>query len=195
MSDADLIVVHTFNNRQEADLAKSALEAAGIDADPVRTRRRDEAGDGVGRRFSGHRPDEDATAAIDILEHASEGRAAQSVTESRVTNYDAIASGYDRRYTLHNYDGVRDTVLGFLGSAELSAVLEVGCGTGHWLQVMSDRARLVAGLDVSGTMLERARSAAPSCVSGARAFGAGAVARRLIRSHRLRERAASFQRS
>ena len=32
MSDEDLIVVHTFNNRQEADLAKSALEAAGIDA-------------------------------------------------------------------------------------------------------------------------------------------------------------------
>jgi len=32
MSDSDLIVVHTFNNRPEADLAKSALEAAGIDA-------------------------------------------------------------------------------------------------------------------------------------------------------------------
>ncbi len=32
MSDADLVVVHTFGSRPEADLAKSALEAAGIDA-------------------------------------------------------------------------------------------------------------------------------------------------------------------
>ena len=32
MTDSDLVVVHTFSNRQEADLGKSALEAAGIDA-------------------------------------------------------------------------------------------------------------------------------------------------------------------
>ena len=32
MSGSDLVVVHTFNNRPEADLAKSALEAAGVDA-------------------------------------------------------------------------------------------------------------------------------------------------------------------
>jgi hypothetical protein len=32
MSGSDLIVVHTFGNRQEAELAKSALDAAEIDA-------------------------------------------------------------------------------------------------------------------------------------------------------------------
>jgi hypothetical protein len=32
MGDAELVVVHTFGSRPEADLAKSALEAAGIDA-------------------------------------------------------------------------------------------------------------------------------------------------------------------
>jgi hypothetical protein len=32
MSDRELVVVHTFGSRPEADLAKSALEAAGIDA-------------------------------------------------------------------------------------------------------------------------------------------------------------------
>jgi hypothetical protein len=31
MSDAELVVVHTFGSQPEADLAKSALEAAGID--------------------------------------------------------------------------------------------------------------------------------------------------------------------
>jgi len=32
MSDSDLVVVHAFGSRAEADLAKSALDAAGIDA-------------------------------------------------------------------------------------------------------------------------------------------------------------------
>ena len=70
MSDADLIVVHTFNNRQEADLAKSALEAAGIDAMV-------QADDGgamrpamvwAGTGFQVIVRTEDAPAAIDILD-------------------------------------------------------------------------------------------------------------------------------
>ena len=32
MADSDLIVVHTFNSRQEAEMARSALDAAGIEA-------------------------------------------------------------------------------------------------------------------------------------------------------------------
>jgi hypothetical protein len=32
MSETDLVVVHTFGNRQEADVAVSALDAAGIDS-------------------------------------------------------------------------------------------------------------------------------------------------------------------
>jgi ubiquinone/menaquinone biosynthesis C-methylase UbiE len=78
-----------------------------------------------------------------------------------VTNYDTIADTYDRRYTLYTYDGVRDTIASFLGPAERSAILEVGCGTGHWLQAMTGRARLLAGMDVSANMLARARDAAP----------------------------------
>ena len=32
MSDAELVVVHTFSSQPEADVAKSALDAAGIDS-------------------------------------------------------------------------------------------------------------------------------------------------------------------
>jgi hypothetical protein len=32
MDDPDLVVVHTFNSRPEAEMAKSALDAAGIEA-------------------------------------------------------------------------------------------------------------------------------------------------------------------
>jgi len=81
--------------------------------------------------------------------------------DRRITNYDAVAATYDRRYALHGYDGIRDTILSFLGSAELSAVLEVGCGTGHWLPLMSGRGRRVAGMDRSMNMLARARGRAP----------------------------------
>jgi len=51
----------------------------------------------------------------------------------RVTDYDTIADDYDARYGLYDYAGVRETLLGFLGDHAPLAMLEVGCGTGHWL--------------------------------------------------------------
>jgi len=77
----------------------------------------------------------------------------------RVTNYDVIADRFDRRYELYRYDGVRDTLNQFLGSARPST-LEVGCGTGHWLQVAAPYASRLAGVDPSMPMLERARRVA-----------------------------------
>jgi hypothetical protein len=32
MTDSDLVIVHSFGNRQDAELAKSALDAAAIDS-------------------------------------------------------------------------------------------------------------------------------------------------------------------
>jgi ubiquinone/menaquinone biosynthesis C-methylase UbiE len=93
----------------------------------------------------------------------------------RITDYDRIADRYDRRYRHYGYDGVRETLTGFLGQ-QASAALEVGCGTGHWLAVSEQalhgngperRAKasaeqtLLAGADPSAGMLERARTTAP----------------------------------
>src|SRR5215471_3300787 len=79
----------------------------------------------------------------------------------RTANYDAIASGYDRRYGLHEYAGVRDALDNFLESGSSSAaVLDVGCGTGHWLAMATGR-RLAAGIEPSAEMIGRARAAAP----------------------------------
>ena len=50
---------------------------------------------------------------------------------NRVTDYDSIAGRYDRRYQIHEYAGVRAALVDFAG--ESRAVVEVGCGTGHWL--------------------------------------------------------------
>jgi len=70
MTDADLVVVHTFASQPEADLAKGALEAAGIDAivlaDTVGGMRPHLAWAGTGFRVLVRT--EDRPAARDILE-------------------------------------------------------------------------------------------------------------------------------
>src|SRR5437764_405794 len=53
----------------------------------------------------------------------------------RVADYGSVAAGYDRRYAIHEYAGVRGTLLGFVGEA--GALLEVGCGRGRWLPVLA----------------------------------------------------------
>jgi ubiquinone/menaquinone biosynthesis C-methylase UbiE len=91
----------------------------------------------------------------------------------RVANYDSIAAKYDRRYDLYEYAGCKETLANFLGNATAS-VLEVGCGTGHWLSVVGSadfrsakalgERSVVAGVDPSSEMLARARVTAPSAL-------------------------------
>ena len=77
-----------------------------------------------------------------------------------MTDYDQIAARFDRRYALYAYDGVRETLLDFLGTTPV-ATLDVGCGTGHWLSVMAGHASVLAGVEPSAAMLAQARIAAP----------------------------------
>ena len=52
----------------------------------------------------------------------------------RHTNYDEVAATYDRRYAEDDYSGIERALIDFLGSPARH-VLQVGCGTGHWLSV------------------------------------------------------------
>lgn len=76
----------------------------------------------------------------------------------RVTDYDSISSQYDRRYQGQEYPGTEHALFTFIGDSRNVDVLEVGCGTGHWLRVLKDRAGFVAGIDLSPNMLQRAQS-------------------------------------
>jgi len=96
----------------------------------------------------------------------------------RSANYDSLAAGYDRRYSLHEYAGVADALRTFIGTAQGSAsVVEIGCGTGHWLAHLAARPEYAAtrlfGVEPSSQMIARARTAAP------RALLVGASAERL----------------
>jgi len=72
------------------------------------------------------------------------------------TNYDVIASAYDRRYAIHDYPGVRATLLRSIESSTPRRVLEVGCGTGRWLALLASAGCQMAGIDPSREMLARA---------------------------------------
>ena len=76
-------------------------------------------------------------------------------------DYDAIAAEYDRRYALNDYSQVQTALLDFVANIPNGRALEVGCGTGHWLQVLGDAAVPVAGVDPSSNMLHYARTRAP----------------------------------
>ncbi|HEY2378242.1 MAG TPA: class I SAM-dependent methyltransferase [Gemmatimonadaceae bacterium] len=76
-------------------------------------------------------------------------------------DYDSIAADYDERYARNDYRGVADALTRFLRTTRSPVVLEVGCGTGHWLAVAASASSLVTGVDRSWEMLRRARRAAP----------------------------------
>jgi ubiquinone/menaquinone biosynthesis C-methylase UbiE len=76
-------------------------------------------------------------------------------------DYDQVAPTYDGRFV--HYAGAREGVGGALTElireVRAERVVDVGCGTGHWLQVVGSLGCVVHGLDLSLGMLRRARSA------------------------------------
>ena len=69
------------------------------------------------------------------------------------TDYDEIAPTYDRRYVENDYGEIDHTLLDFVTPPAERRVLEVGCGTGHWLALLDEWGCRAAGLDPSAAML------------------------------------------
>lgn len=70
--------------------------------------------------------------------------------------YDEVARLYDLRYTA-GPEGVAEILGACAARVRAARILEVGCGTGHWLGMHAGRAALY-GLDSSAGMLARARA-------------------------------------
>jgi ubiquinone/menaquinone biosynthesis C-methylase UbiE len=85
-------------------------------------------------------------------------------------NYDAIAERYDRRYLINDYSGVEQALYAFVGPDQSRRVIEVGCGTGHWVKALAQRGTWIAGVDASCNMLAFAGvKACPPALAQARA--------------------------
>jgi ubiquinone/menaquinone biosynthesis C-methylase UbiE len=71
-------------------------------------------------------------------------------------NYDEIASAYDERYRgAYRPEGIASKLLDLVHGVGAERVLEVGCGTSHWLGFLQDQAE-VYGMDASFGMLRKA---------------------------------------
>jgi len=75
----------------------------------------------------------------------------------RSMDYRHAAGKYDRRYNEISFDGTEQVLLSFIGGNSANRVLEVGCGTGHWLAFLESHGYSVSGMDPSPQMLEQAR--------------------------------------
>jgi SAM-dependent methyltransferase len=80
-------------------------------------------------------------------------------------NYDRVAPTFDQRYASTVFDGVAGALLN-LAASSAEAILEVGCGTGHWLAALKSPTRRIFGLDLSMGMLRKARERESRLVRG-----------------------------
>lgn len=72
-------------------------------------------------------------------------------------NYDNIASDYDQRYHKNPHQSALNALRGILSQENLHKVLEVGCGTSHWLKALNSlEGSNLFGIDPSFNMLKSA---------------------------------------
>ncbi len=76
-------------------------------------------------------------------------------------DYDRVADAYHRRYVQSPMPGVARALSDLADSHGARRILEVGCGTGRWLESLQAPGRWLAGLDPSRGMLFQARARLP----------------------------------
>ncbi|MGD9146426.1 MAG: class I SAM-dependent methyltransferase [Anaerolineae bacterium] len=76
---------------------------------------------------------------------------------NRQVNYDRIAPSYNRRYASGGQQGVAITLRELARALGAGRILEVGCGTGHWLARLEAVSGQLYGLDLSAGMLAQAQ--------------------------------------
>jgi SAM-dependent methyltransferase len=77
-------------------------------------------------------------------------------------NYNSVSSTFDRRYAINPLNGTAEALCNLIAEISARRVLEIGCGTGHWLKTLAPQVERIVGLDSSSGMLLQARSSASS---------------------------------
>ena len=71
-------------------------------------------------------------------------------------DYNQIAPEFDKRYQVDRLEGVERSLINLAEAEAVILTLEVGCGTGRWLQSLESLSSSVFGLDFSWGMLNQA---------------------------------------
>ena len=79
-----------------------------------------------------------------------------AMTRAQV-DYDRIAASYDRRFAHGGLTGPASALSELIRDMGAERILEVGCGTGHWLESLEGTSGELYGLDLSAAMLGKAR--------------------------------------
>jgi len=74
------------------------------------------------------------------------------------SSYNRVSGGYNGRYEQNPLAGVAATLRDLVTQIGARRVLEVGCGTGHWLETLAPDLDLIVGLDPSTGMLTQAQA-------------------------------------
>ena len=87
----------------------------------------------------------------------------------RLVDYNSLAQTYDARYTFGTLPGIAAALERLAQRVNARDILEVGCGTGHWLRGLGASGRRVFGADASINMLAQARAKTTAPLAAARA--------------------------
>jgi ubiquinone/menaquinone biosynthesis C-methylase UbiE len=72
-------------------------------------------------------------------------------------DYDSLAGTYNARYNEYRLDGIERALVELVRRFRSAKVLEVGCGTGRWIEPLRQIGASVVGADASMGMLSQAR--------------------------------------
>jgi len=81
--------------------------------------------------------------------------------ENRAVDCNTIAGQYDSCYQVGDYSGIERQLVEFVADTHPGIILEVGCGTGHWVQTLTSRRYEVTGLEPAKAMLDVAGKKVP----------------------------------
>lgn len=71
-------------------------------------------------------------------------------------NYNSISKEYNKRYEFNELAGIHNSLEKIITENNYEVILEIGCGTGHWLNKIQNKKRKVFGCDLSTGMLKEA---------------------------------------
>jgi ubiquinone/menaquinone biosynthesis C-methylase UbiE len=77
-------------------------------------------------------------------------------------DYNSISQEYNNRYAVSPLPGIRAYLIKLLEEHKPGSILEIACGTGHWLSELSIDNSNLYGLDLSIGMLKEAKNLQPA---------------------------------